>query len=306
VVTVAARTAGGRERARRRSGNQVGALGFAAPAVLLVALLLYAPFLYTAYLGFTDYDGLRPAQFVGLENFRRFLDDPALGTSVRNTLLWAVGATVLPVALGLLVAVLSFGIRGGSLLRLPFLLPYALSGAGLAVIWGFILQSGGAANDLLGALGLPGADTRLLIEEPYNTIAMIVAWTWQQAGVNALLFIVGLQSIPKEPLEAARLDGASGWRLFRHITWPLLAPLTTVVVGLSLVAGLKTFDIVWVMTQGGPGRNSETLAVTMYRNAFVSAEYGYGAAVAFALTVVTGLVTFTYLRRQMSTKEGLG
>jgi len=306
VVTVAARTAGGRERARRRSGNQVGALGFAAPAVLLVALLLYAPFLYTAYLGFTDYDGLRPAQFVGLENFRRFLEDPALGTSVRNTLLWAVGATVLPVALGLLVAVLSFGIRGGSLLRLPFLLPYALSGAGLAVIWGFILQSGGAANDLLGALGLPGADTRLLIEEPYNTIAMIVAWTWQQAGVNALLFIVGLQSIPKEPLEAARLDGASGWRLFRHITWPLLAPLTTVVVGLSLVAGLKTFDIVWVMTQGGPGRNSETLAVTMYRNAFVSAEYGYGAAVAFALTVVTGLVTFTYLRRQMSTKEGLG
>lgn len=306
MVTVAARTAGGRERARRRSGNQVGALGFAAPAVLLVALLLYAPFLYTAYLGFTDYDGLRPAQFVGLENFRRFLEDPALGTSVRNTLLWAVGATVLPVALGLLVAVLSFGIRGGSLLRLPFLLPYALSGAGLAVIWGFILQSGGAANDLLGALGLPGADTRLLIEEPYNTIAMIVAWTWQQAGVNALLFIVGLQSIPKEPLEAARLDGASGWRLFRHITWPLLAPLTTVVVGLSLVAGLKTFDIVWVMTQGGPGRNSETLAVTMYRNAFVSAEYGYGAAVAFALTVVTGLVTFTYLRRQMSTKEGLG
>ncbi|MFS8478272.1 MAG: sugar ABC transporter permease [Micromonosporaceae bacterium] len=303
---MAARTAGGRERARRRSGNQVGALGFAAPAVLLVALLLYAPFLYTAYLGFTDYDGLRPAQFVGLENFRRFLEDPALGTSVRNTLLWAVGATVLPVALGLLVAVLSFGIRGGSLLRLPFLLPYALSGAGLAVIWGFILQSGGAANDLLGALGLPGADTRLLIEEPYNTIAMIVAWTWQQAGVNALLFIVGLQSIPKEPLEAARLDGASGWRLFRHITWPLLAPLTTVVVGLSLVAGLKTFDIVWVMTQGGPGRNSETLAVTMYRNAFVSAEYGYGAAVAFALTVVTGLVTFTYLRRQMSTKEGLG
>lgn len=308
VATTA--TAGGpadtevrRPRTRRPGGAAFGAVGFVSPAVLLVALLLYAPFLYTLYLGFTDYDGLNPARFVGLENFRRFLDDPALGTSVRNTLMWAVGATVLPVGLGLLVAVLSHDIRGGTLLRLPFLLPYALSGAGLAVIWGFILQSGGAANDVLGALGLPGAETRILTEEPVNTIAMIIAWTWQQAGVNALLFMVGLQSIPKEPLEAARLDGAAGWRMFRHMTWPLLAPLTTVVVGLSLVASLKTFDIVWVMTQGGPGRNSETLAVTMYRDAFVAAEYGYGSAVAFSLTLVTGVVTFAYLRRQLSTKE---
>jgi ABC-type sugar transport system permease subunit len=297
-----------RGRARRGTGrgDRLGGYGFVSPAVLLVAGLLYAPFLYTVYLGFTDYDGLNPASFVGLENFQRFLDDPALSTSVRNTLMWAVGATVIPVGLGLLIAVLSYGLKGGSLYRLPFMLPYALSGAGLAVIWSFILQSGGAANDVLGALGLPGADMRFLVEEPANTIAMIIALTWQQAGVNALLFMVGLQSIPKEPQEAARLDGATGWRLFRHVTWPLLAPLTTVVVGLSLVASLKTFDIVWVTTQGGPGRNSETLAVTMYRDAFVSAEYGYGAAVAFSLSIVTGLVSFLYLRRQMSSsKEGM-
>jgi multiple sugar transport system permease protein len=131
-----------------------------------------------------------------------------------------------------------------------------------------------------------------------------MAFTWQQVGVNALLFMVGLQSIPKEPIEAARLDGATGWTLFRHITWPLLTPLTTVVVGLSLVATLKTFDIVWVTTQGGPGRSSETLAVTMYRNAFVTHEYGYGSAVALALTVVTGAVSFAYLRRQLSTRRG--
>lgn len=293
-------TAGGRANVHR-----LGSLGFVSPAVLLVAGLLYAPFLYTVYLGFTDYDGLNPTRFVGVENFRRFLDDPALGTSVRNTVIWAVGATVLPVAIGLLVAVLSYGLRGGSWYRLPFMLPYALSGVGLAVIWGFILQSGGAANDVLGALGLPGATTAFLTEEPYNTIAMILAMTWQQVGVNALLFLVGLQSIPKEPLEAARLDGATGWRLFRHVTWPLLTPLTTVVIGLSLVASLKTFDIIWVMTQGGPGRNSETLAVTMYRDAFVSADYGYGAAVAFSLTIVTGLVSFLYLRRQLSTREAL-
>jgi ABC-type sugar transport system permease subunit len=303
----AAPAAGGRGRhgGRKDRGAQWGGIGFVSPAAIIVALLLYAPFLYTVVLSFTEYDGLNSPEWVGIENFTRFFDDPALTTSVRNTLMWVVGTTVVPVALGLLVALLSFGIRGGTWLRLPFMLPYALSGAGLGVIWGFILQSGGAANDVLGALGLPGAETSFLLEEPWNTISMIVAWTWQQTGVNALLFMVGLQSIPKEPLEAARMDGATGWRLFRHVTWPLLSPLTTVVVGLALVASLKTFDIVWVMTQGGPGRNSETLAVTMYRDAFVAGEYGYGSAVAMVLTLTTGAITLAYLRRQVKVREDL-
>ncbi len=267
---------------------------FLSPSLLLVAVVLYAPFLWTVYLSFTDYDGLRSPNFVGLENYARFLEDPALATSVRNTLMWAVGITVLPVAFGLLIAVLSYGLKGGTFYRLPFLLPYALSGAGLAVIWGFILQSGGAANDIL------GTDVSLLQEAPWNTVSLIVAMTWQQAGVNALLFLVGLQSIPKEVAEAAKLDGARSWSMFRRITWPLLAPLTMVVVGLSLVASLKTFDIVWISTQGGPGRSSETLAVTMYRDAFVAAEFGYGSAVAFSLTIVTGLVSFLYMKRQVT------
>jgi ABC-type sugar transport system permease subunit len=304
-------TASGPGRPRRRGGaggagaTGWGGVGFVSPAALVVAALLYAPFLYTVVLSFTDYDGLTSPQWVGVKNFARFLDDPALTTSVRNTLLWVVGTTVVPVALGLLIALLSYGIRGGTWFRLPFMLPYALSGAGLAVIWRFILQSGGAVNDVLGALGLPGAAISLLQQPPWNTISMIAAVTWQQAGVNALLFMVGLQSIPTEPLEAARLDGASGWRMFRHVTWPLLAPLTTVVVGLALVASLKTFDIVWVMTQGGPGRNSETLAVTMYRDTFVAGQYGYGSAVALVLTVTTGVVTLAYLSRQVKSREGL-
>lgn len=281
-------------------------LGFISPAVLLVAVLLYLPFLYSLYLSFFAYNGLGTPAFIGIQNYVDFFRDPALITSTLNTLLWAVGATVLPVGVGLLVAVLSHGLKRGPLYRLPFMLPYALSGAGLAVIWSFILQAGGGANQLLGALGLPGAETSFLTEPTVNTIAMIIAFTWQQLGVNTLLFMVGLQSIPKEPLEAARLDGANAWQLFRHQTWPMLAPLTTVVVGLSLVASLKTFDIVWVMTQGGPGRISETLAVTMYKDAFASGEYGRGAAVAVALTVVTGLVSYLYLRRQLSSREELG
>ncbi|WP_431913552.1 carbohydrate ABC transporter permease [Nonomuraea jabiensis] len=268
--------------------------GYVAPAVLLVAGLLYAPFLWTAYLSFTRYDGLEPAQWIGAHNFGKLLDDPALLTSIRNTLLWVVGTMVLPVGLGLLVAVLSYDIKGGVWFRVPFLLPYALSGAGLAMVWSPILSHDGIANQLL------GVDTAFLQEAPVNTLAMLLVWTWQQLGVNMLLFVVGLQSIPKEPIEAARLDGAGGWRLFRYVIWPLMRPLTAVVVGLALVAGLKTFDIVWVLTQGGPGRNSETLAVTMYKETFVASDYGYGSAVAVMLTVVTGLASYLYLKRQVT------
>ncbi|MBE1588678.1 carbohydrate ABC transporter permease [Nonomuraea angiospora] len=268
--------------------------GYVAPAVLLVAGLLYAPFLWTAYLSFTRYDGLEPAQWIGVHNFGKLLDDPALLTSIRNTLLWVIGTMVLPVGLGLLVAVLSYDIKGGVWFRVPFLLPYALSGAGLAMVWSPILSHDGIANQLL------GVDTAFLQDAPVNTLAMLLVWTWQQLGVNMLLFVVGLQSIPKEPIEAARLDGAGGWRLFRYVIWPLMRPLTAVVVGLALVAGLKTFDIVWVLTQGGPGRNSETLAVTMYKETFVASDYGYGSAVAVMLTVVTGLASYLYLKRQVA------
>ncbi|UBU13291.1 carbohydrate ABC transporter permease [Nonomuraea gerenzanensis] len=268
--------------------------GYVAPAALLVAVLLYAPFVWTAYLSLTRYDGLESPVWVGLANFAKLFDDAALLISTRNTLIWVIGTMVLPVGLGLLVAVLSYDIRGGAWYRVPFMLPYALSGAGLAMVWSPVLSHDGIANLLL------GVDTAFLQEAPTNTFAMLAVWTWQQLGVNTLLFVVGLQSIPKEPIEAARLDGASGWRLFRHVIWPLMRPLTAVVVGLALVSSLKTFDIVWVLTQGGPGRNSETLAVTMYKETFVASDYGYGSAVAVMLTVVTGLASYLYLRRQVT------
>jgi ABC-type sugar transport system permease subunit len=110
---------------------------------------------------------------------------------------------------------------------------------------------------------------------------------------------VGLQTIPRDPIEAARLDGAAGWRLFKDMTFPLVRPMTIVVVGISLVNSLKTFDIIWVMTQGGPYRSSETLAVMMYRETFLLFHHGYGAAIAVLLSVIVLAVSFFYLSRTL-------
>lgn len=270
------------------------------PGVAVVVLALYIPVLYTVYLSFTEYDGLGDPMWIGLDNYVEMFQEPAIAMSILNTLAWVLGTLLVPVGLGLLVAYLAYGLPGAAWLRVPFLIPYALSGVAVGVIFSFVLQNGGALSQALAFLGLPGSELRWLQDAPLNTIVMILAASWQGVGVNALLFTVGLQSIPKEPLEAAKVDGAGGFRLFTSMVWPLLRPTTTIVVGLSIVNSLKTFDIVQSMTQGGPNRVSETLGVTMYRETFLNNEYGMGSAVAIFLTVITVAASVIYLRRQLS------
>lgn len=288
----------------RREPYRWSALGFIAPGVLLVAVLLYLPLLWTTFLSLTEYNGLGDPEWIGLANYIEMFEDPGFIGSVLNTLLWVAGTLLVPVGIGLGVALLTWNLKGGTWLRLPFLIPYALSGIGVGVIWSFILSGDGALDQALAAFGIDDTP-RWLVDAPLNTVVMILATAWQGVGVNALLFTIGLQSIPREPLEAARMDGANGFRLFRSILWPMLRPLTAVVVGLSIVASLKTFDIVQGMTKGGPGRDSETLALTMYKETFVNSEYGLGSAIAVFLTVVTLLASVLYLRQQLSSKHGV-
>ena len=288
--------------AKRKEHYRWAARGFVAPGVLLVAVLLYLPLLWTLFLSFSTYNGLGEPKWAGLANYLEMFQDPDFLSSMFNTLLWVVGTLAVPVGLGLVLALMTWNLKGGVWLRLPFLIPYAISGIGVGLIWSFVLQSNGALDQALHAFGV-GDTPRWLLDAPLNTIVMIVAASWQGVGVNALLFTIGLQSIPKEPLEAARLDGAGGARLFRSILWPMLRPLTTVVIGLSIVASLKTFDIVLGMTKGGPGRVSETLALTMFNDTFVNSQYGLGSAIAVFLTVVTLLASILYLRQQLSKKN---
>ena len=288
--------------AKSKTPYQWSARGFMAPGVIMVAVLLYLPLIWTTFLSFTEYNGLGDPDLVGFANYAEMFEDPDFLGSLGNTLLWVIGTLIVPVGLGLALALLTWNLPGGVWLRLPFLIPYAISGIGVGLIWSFILQSNGALDQALVLFGMEETP-RWLVDSPLNTFVMIVASSWQGVGVNALLFTIGLQSIPKEPLEAARVDGATGVRLFGEILWPMLRPLTAVVVGLSIVASLKTFDIVQGMTKGGPGRTSETLALTMYKETFVNSEYGLGSAIAVFLTVVTLVASILYLREQLSKKH---
>ncbi|SOD63291.1 carbohydrate ABC transporter membrane protein 1, CUT1 family [Streptomyces zhaozhouensis] len=292
-------------RSPRPGGKQGRALGgpltpvpWLLPALALVGVLLVYPFLRSVYGSLFEDNGFERS-FVGLDNYVRLAEDPIFSRSLLNTLMWVVGTLLLPVLLGLLIAVATHRMRLGGVVQLLVVLPYAISGAATAVLWNFMLTSDGAVNQVLRAVGLDSLAHPWLLEWPHNTIAMIVASTWQGTGLNVVLFAIGLRAIPRETLEAAALDGATGWRLFRHVTFPQLKAVTVVVVGMAIVNSLKAFDMIWILTKGGPSRSSETLALTMYRETFRLFHVGYGSAIALVLTVVVVASAWIYLRRQM-------
>lgn len=275
---------------------------FIAPAVALVGALLVLPFLFTVYRSFFSDDGLSRT-WVGLDNYATLVTDESFLRSLLNTGIWTVGTLLLPVLLGLLIAVATNSSGWGRFARFAVVLPYALSGSVTAILWNFMLQTDGGVNAILGLLGLSALEQPWLLEWPTNTFAMILATTWQATGANMILFLVGLQAIPTETIEAGRLDGAGGFRLLREVILPQLKPISIVVIGISLVGSLKTFDIVWLLTRGGPGTASETLALTMYRQTFTLSRYGYGAAVAVVLTVIVLAASWIYLRRQLRSDD---
>jgi ABC-type sugar transport system permease subunit len=268
------------------------------PMVTIVGVFLLYPAGDTVWTSFTNSNGLGSAKFVGLDNYLAVIRDNAFRTSLMNTLYWVAGVLVLQVGLGLLMALALSATRIGNLLMGVFYLPATISAAATGVIWIFVFNPDqGILNGFLHLIGLGGvAQSWLVANPPLNTFAMIGAFTWQGLGPTTVLFAIGLQTIPREPIEAALVDGATGLRLFWSVIMPLLRPMMAVVVGISLINSFKVFDLVWVMTQGGPYRSSETLAVTMYRDSFVSFQVGYGAAVAVILTLIVFAVSIFYLR----------
>ncbi|MDJ1134676.1 carbohydrate ABC transporter permease [Streptomyces iconiensis] len=300
--TPAGRPPSPRRRARRglplRERLTSGA--FLAPAVLLVGALLLAPFAATLWRSlFNDH---RASGFAQLDNYRLFFTNEALVRSVENTLMWVAGTVLLPFVLGLAIACMTDATRWSRFARLCVVTPYALSGAAVAVVWNFVLTSDGALNQLLKTVGLDSLAHGWLLEWPSSTVVMILANAWQATGVAVILFLVGLQGIPPETLEAASLDGASPWQRFRHVVLPQLRPVSIIVIGMSLANGLKSFDLIWVLTQGGPGRATETLAVSMYQETFLLQHPGAGAAIAVVLTVIVLAASWLYLRRQLDAK----
>lgn len=266
------------------------------PALFMVLAFLIAPVIFVIIASFTDWDLLRPMNFIGIKNYIRIFSDPNLLISTRNTLIWVVMILAVPMILGLLLAVFIKNVWFSNKIKAIFYIPLAMSGAGIGIIWNWIFSRSGFINSVLISMGIMTVPTSWLLNVPQNTFSMIVAVTWQVTGLNMVLFLMGLQNIPAEVLEASKIDGASDWQNFIHIILPLLKPITTIVIILNIIGSFKVFDIIWVMTAGGPARSSETLAVSMFKESFSLYRMGYGSAIAVLLSLIIFIVGIGYLR----------
>lgn len=263
-------------------------------AAFVVAFLLY-PMVLTLWRSFTHDDGISSPVFVGLQNYADLLADGHFVTSLRNTLIWTVAAVVLPVTLGLVFALTLNAVRWSAVFKTVIYLPATVSAAAVGILFTFVFAyDNGALNAIVNALGFKSV--RWLFEAPINTYSMIGAYTWQSTGLNMMLFLVGLQGLPPEPIEAAKLDGCTGFGLAWRIILPMMMPFVVIATLLAVVNGFKVFDLIWVMTQGGPGRSSETLAVTMYREGFIMFNQGYSAAIAVIIALAALIFSYFYLR----------
>ena len=276
-----------------------------APAALGVLFVLVYPVIKTLWYSLTDTEGAGVGKYIGIANYQALIKDPILLRTMSNVAIWTIGTMALPVMLGLIIAYVALGLKGSAIYRMIFLMPYVLSGVAVASIWFHIFQTKGLINQFLAGIGLAKYQQSWLLNYPQNTISMIIAATWAGTGLIVVLFTVGLQNIPLHTVEAATLDGANGWQMFRSIIWPQLKQIRAVVIGTALANSLRTFDIVWVMTQGGPSRSSETLGVTMYRESFLLNRYGYGASIAVLLMVLVVGVSYFTLRGGLKRENSL-
>lgn len=272
------------------------------PALFIVAWLLLYPMFSNIFLSFFKYSGLGKPVFIGLKNYIRAFEDTNFILSFINTLIWVVFTLAVPVIGSLVIAVFLKNMKGGNFYKAVFFLPLTLSFVSTGIIWmNFFSSNNGVLNTILSLLS-EGGKVRIswLASVPLNTISMLVAWTWQQVGISMVLFLMGLTTIPNDPIEAAIIDGANQWQAFIHVIFPMLKPITTVVITQALVNSFKTFDLIYVITRGGPYRSSETLAVTMYRETFTMFNLGYGSAISVILSVIIIGVSGWYIKNQMS------
>jgi raffinose/stachyose/melibiose transport system permease protein len=266
---------------------------FMAPAMALFAFVVLVPSARGVYYAFTDWDGLSPDfDVIGLRNFTGILDDPDALQAVWHTLLIAVAITVIQNGIGLLLALgVNTMIKSRNFLRVLLFAPAVITPIVTAYLWRNLLGPDGAVNSLLGAVGLDSWQQDWLGNPDLALWMVVLVVVWQFAGYSMVIFLAGLQSVPREIYEAAAIDGSGSFRRFWSIIRPLLAPAITINLMLSIIGGIKLFDQVYALTGGGPGHATDTISTLIYKDAFTLGEFGYSVALAVVLTVIVSIAS---------------
>ena len=290
----------------RRGGGTAGYWLYLIPGLVLVTVIVVVPLVWNIYLSFTDWRGIRPPEFIGLENWIELFGDATFWTSFINSVWMIVAMVIFPTLIGLVLAALLFDVIGrkyggrlASFLRATYYLPQILPAAIAGIVIGWILRpQDGALNTILESIGL-GFLAQNWLGSPDTALGSImVVLVWIQIGYPVVVFMAALQRVDPELYEAAELDGANWFQRFRAITVSIIRPEIYVVTLTCTIAALKVFGPVYVLTRGGPGDSTIVPAYYAYSEFFQSQQVGYGATIATALTVVIAVVSILFIRAQ--------
>jgi len=273
---------------------------FVMPAMAIILAVIVFPWLFTLYMSAHDWKVTGTRTFVGLANYAGLATDERFLWALARTLYYAALAVVLPLVLGTAAALIfhrRFPLRG--LLRGIFILPMMATPVAVALVWTMMFHPQlGVLNYLLSLVGLPPAQW---VFDPGTVIpSLVMVETWQWTPLVMLIVLGGLAALPIEPFESARLDGASAWQSFRHITFPLVLPFLMVAAIIRTIDAIKSFDLIYVITQGGPGTASETINIYLYLEAFAFYNIGYASAivVVFFFLIVALTLLLLYMRQK--------
>ncbi|MFE1644053.1 carbohydrate ABC transporter permease [Microbacterium sp. P01] len=296
---------------QRGRGGSAGYWLYLVPGLVLLSAVVLVPLVWNVYLSFTEYRGIRPPEFIGLENWAELMGDAKFWTSFGNSIWMIIAMVIVPTVVGLLLAALlfdlvgrKFGGRFASFLRATYYLPQILPAAIAGIVIGWILRpQDGALNEILENIGL-GALTHNWLGSPDTALASImVVLIWIQIGYPVVVFMAALQRVDPELYEAAELDGANWFQRFRAITVSIIRPEIYVVTLTCTIAALKVFGPVYVLTRGGPGTSTIVPAYYAYSEFFQAQQVGYGATIATALTIVIAVVSVLFIRAQNSAER---
>ncbi|HEY9345061.1 MAG TPA: sugar ABC transporter permease [Inquilinus sp.] len=279
---------------------------FLAPATLIFAIVLVYPMVYSSWLSLFRWDGVSPDKlWMGLGNYvELFTRNRVFWIALKNNVIWSLLSLVVPTGIGLALALALEGrFRGSAFFRSVFYFPAILSMSIVGLIWSWMYHpSLGLVNQLLEVLGLSGLERNWLSDPKISLYSVFVAAVWHNAGLPMLLFLAGLQTISREVLDAARIDGAGRFQRFWYVTFPLLRETTMVVVAITAINSLKVYDIIYVMTYGGPANRTQVLGSWMYFLTYNHNEVGLGTAIAVILFLLTLVFAIPYTRHMVRSR----
>lgn len=276
--------------------NRVSIL-FALPAGLIYTLLLIVPIVMAVGISFTKWNGISAMKFIGIENYAKLLHDSRLGNAVGNTLIVTLVVVVVVNVLGLFVAVLlnRTSLRN-SIFRTSYFIPVVLSMVAVSFVWKSILSYNGVLNSILSSLGLD-LKINYMANRRNALVALCVVEIWKQFGYHMMLYVAGLQTVPEDLYEACTMDGGNAWHRFRNVTLPMIAPVASVSVVMSIINELRVYDVIKVMTDGGPGYDTESVVYNIVTQGFSNNRMGYACAISVLLFIVIAAISAFIMNR---------